>query len=244
MRASTLVWRGTLSALLTTPLGWRCFQVYSSSPHRLSCWFLFVSFIFLSCKCLQEYSYGAVSVNLITVYFSGLLPKIWICLACVIMSSFEKTRHEIKRFCCSLITFNHLFRHLKAKRQCKTSLTLDVNNCLHFWKRLQLLAAALKLKWFMCLYCAEISFWCVCAANKKLNCAFDVSRPPPFESSELGQRRLLRRHPHLPDGLRALRLRRGHRLPLPHANDHAEDSPHAACAETVEVPPQETGNRK
>ena len=68
--------------------------------------------------------------------------------------------------------------------------------------------------------------------------------PPPPKSSEPREGGLLRRHPHLRDGLRALHPRRGHRRPLPHEDDHAEDAAHAARAKAVKVPPQETGNRK
>lgn len=64
------------------------------------------------------------------------------------------------------------------------------------------------------------------------------------ESSERGERRLLRRHPHLRDRLRALHPRRGHRHPLPHEDDHAEDAANATCAKALQVSPQETGNRK
>lgn len=64
------------------------------------------------------------------------------------------------------------------------------------------------------------------------------------QSSEPGEGGLLRRHPHLRDGLRALHPRRGHRHPLPHEDDHAEDAANAARAKALKVPPQETGNRK
>lgn len=64
------------------------------------------------------------------------------------------------------------------------------------------------------------------------------------QSSEPGEGRLLHRNPHLRDGLRALHPRRGHRRPLPHEDDHAEDAAHAARAKALKVPPQETGNRK
>lgn len=72
--------------------------------------------------------------------------------------------------------------------------------------------------------------------------SFDVTSSS--QSSEPGEGGLLRRHTHLRDGLCALHPRRGHRRPLPHEDDHAEDTAHAACAKTVKVPPQETGNRK
>lgn len=64
------------------------------------------------------------------------------------------------------------------------------------------------------------------------------------QSSEPGEGGLLRRHPHLRDGLRALHPRRGHRHPLPNEDDHAEDAANAARAKAIKVPPQETGNRK
>lgn len=63
-------------------------------------------------------------------------------------------------------------------------------------------------------------------------------------SSKPGEGRLLRRHPHLRDGLRAVHPCRGHRRPLPHEDDHAEDTAHATRAKALKVPPQETGNRK
>lgn len=63
-------------------------------------------------------------------------------------------------------------------------------------------------------------------------------------SSESREGGLLRGHPHLRDGLRALHPGRGHRRPLPHEDDHAEDAAHAARAEALKVPAQETGNRK
>lgn len=65
-----------------------------------------------------------------------------------------------------------------------------------------------------------------------------------FQSSGPRKRGLLRRHPHLRDGLRALHPRRRHRGALPHEDDDAEDAADAARAKTVKVPPQETGNRK
>lgn len=65
-----------------------------------------------------------------------------------------------------------------------------------------------------------------------------------FLSRELGQRRQLRRHPGLRDGLRALHPRRGHRRPLSHEDENTEDCAPASCAKVVKVPPQETGNRK
>lgn len=64
------------------------------------------------------------------------------------------------------------------------------------------------------------------------------------DRGEPRQGRLLRRYPHLRDGLRALHPRRGHRGALPNEDDHAEDAADAARAEAVQVPPQETGNRK
>lgn len=67
---------------------------------------------------------------------------------------------------------------------------------------------------------------------------------PSSQSSEPREGGLLRRYPHLRDGLRALHPRRGHCRPLSYEDDDAEDAAHAARAETVKVPPQETGNRK
>lgn len=64
------------------------------------------------------------------------------------------------------------------------------------------------------------------------------------QSSEPREGGLLRRHPHLRDGLRALHPRRDHRRALPHEDDDAEDAADAARAKAVKVPPQETGNRK
>ena len=64
------------------------------------------------------------------------------------------------------------------------------------------------------------------------------------DRGEPGEGRLLCRYPHLCDGLRALHPRRGHRGTLPHEDDLAEDAADAARAEAVQVPPQETGNRK
>ena len=73
-----------------------------------------------------------------------------------------------------------------------------------------------------------------------------VTTPPTttYLSSEPREGGLLRGHPHLRDGLRALHPRRGHRCAVPHEDDHAEDAAHAARAKTLKVPPQETGNRK
>lgn len=69
-------------------------------------------------------------------------------------------------------------------------------------------------------------------------------RGSSFRNRKLGQRRLLRRHPDLRDGLRALHPRRCHRRPLSHEDEHAEGRAPASRAEAVQVPPQETGNRK
>lgn len=59
-----------------------------------------------------------------------------------------------------------------------------------------------------------------------------------------GQGRRLRRHPDLRDGLRALHPRRGHRHPMSHEDVHTEDSSQPSCTKALQVPPQETGNRK
>lgn len=66
----------------------------------------------------------------------------------------------------------------------------------------------------------------------------------PCVSCRNGERGRLRRLPDLRNGLRAFYPHGDHHHPLPHAYEHAKDASHTSCTEALQIPPQETGNRK